>query len=1008
MDNEKTPPLDLSAIRKRLEGKSGKRYWRSLEEVADTPQFQAFLEDEFPGRSTLLSLDRRDFLKVMGASLALAGLAGCRRLPKEEIVPYVTQPEEIVPNVPLRYASALSIAGFGFGVLVESHEGRPTKIEGNPNHPASLGSSDQFAQAEILNFYDPDRSRMVRKNGDPSTYEAFLAELRPVLTKQLASGGAGLRVLSEAVSSPTMAGLMEKMRAKFPAMRWHQWEPAHRDAALEGARLAFGEDVDTIYHFDRANVILSLDADVFTAIGTNVRYARDLMKGRRVEGPASTMNRLYAVECTMTLTGATADHRIGLRAEEIEAFARALASRLGVAGATGATPASVPAPWFDALTRDLMDNAGSAVVVAGHEQPAVIHALAHAMNASLGAVGTTVKYIEPIHAKPVNMTESLRDLTGAMGAGRVDTLIILGGNPVFSAPSDVPFAKGLASVKHTAHIAQYDNETSAMTTWHVNEAHPLEAWGDVRAYDGTASIVQPLSEPLFGGKSQIEVVAALLDTPDSGYNLVRAQWKAKVGTTGTGSDQAFEKWWRRALYDGVIPSTSAAKKAPTLVAGVPAVVARSAGSGGIEVVLRPDPGIFDGRFANNGWLQELPKPFSKLTWENAAYMSVSTAEKLGLTQEDYVEISHQERSVKAPVWLVPGLPDDSITLHLGFGRTRGGQVSDLSDGFDANALRTSASPWEVSGAKAVKAPGRARLATTQHHHAMEGRDIVRVGTLAGLASNPTLAPAPEGESSEEMTLYHDRPFDFKTGNQWGMSIDLGACTGCNACVVACQAENNIPVVGKEQVMRGRIMQWIRIDGYYGSNLDDAEVHFQPLTCMQCESAPCEPVCPVGATVHSHEGLNQMVYNRCVGTRYCSNNCPYKVRRFNFLNYTDNMEQFKQQERIPLLRMLNNPNVTVRGRGVMEKCTYCVQRINAARITAKKEGRDIKDGEIVTACQQACPTQAIVFGNINDPESAVVKRKANPRNYLLLEELNTRPRTTYLAKVKNPNPGIGAN
>ena len=998
MDTENTPRLDLAAIRKRLEGKSGKRYWRSLEEVADTPDFQAFLEDEFPGRSTLLSLDRRDFLKVMGASMALAGLAGCRRLPKEKIVPYVRMPEEIVLGKPLTYASTMQLGGFGIGILVESHEGRPTKIEGNPSHPASLGSTDIFTQAEILNFYDPDRARMAQLDGQPSTYTTFLKEMRAALAKQLPSGGAGLRLLTEYVTSPTLADEIQKLLAKFPQARWHQYESIHQDSALEGGRMAFGEDVATVYHFDKARVVASFDADIFSGIGTGVRHARDFMSNRRVEGADAVMSRLYAVECTMTLTGATADHRVPLRGGDVEGALRTLAGLLGV-GPSVAAPQSMPTGWLDALAKDLAANLGAAVVVPGETQSLAVHALAHAINAAIGAVGETVEHLAPVHAQPMNASESLRDLVAAMDAGRVDTLLVLGGNPAYTAPADVPFAKAVAGVKHSAHVSLSTNETSAVLSWHVPEAHFLEAWGDARAFDGTASLVQPLIEPLFDGKSHLEVLSALTGVPVSGYELVRKRWMSALGG---------EKGWRHALHEGVVPNSRSAAKAVTLRPEASSPPAARPAAGGMEIVLRADPSLYDGRFANNGWLQELPKPFSKITWENAAYMSLRTAEKLGVTKEDYVEISHGGRKVKAPVWPAPGHPDDSITLHLGYGRTVAGQVGTQKDGFDVTPLRTSAAPWGFSGAKVEKVDGRARLATTQHHHAMEGRDILRVGNIADMGTNPSLGPVTDVEPFGDATLYEEPRFDYSKGDQWAMTIDLALCTGCNACVVACQAENNIPVVGKEQVMRGRIMQWIRIDGYYDNELENPEVHFQPLTCMHCEQAPCEPVCPVGATVHSAEGLNQMVYNRCVGTRYCSNNCPYKVRRFNFLNFTDNQLQFKQEERIPLLRMLNNPNVTVRGRGVMEKCTYCVQHINASRIEAKKALRDIEDGEIVTACQQACPTRAIVFGNQNNKASRVSKSQANPRNYVLLDELNTRPRTSYLAKVKNPNPEIGAN
>jgi molybdopterin-containing oxidoreductase family iron-sulfur binding subunit len=1009
MNKAPTAPLDLTALRARLAATRGQQYWRSLAELADTEEFRELLQREFPRHASvwLDPISRRGFLQLMGASLALAGLSACTRQPEEKIVPYVRAPEGLIPGRPQFYATAVLLGGVATGVLVESHMGRPTKIEGNPQHPASLGATDVFTQAAVLTLYDPDRAQVVTSAGRISTWDAFLATMSTALEAQRLSQGAGLRILTETVTSPTLAHQLQTLLSQFPAAWWYQYEPTGRDTVLAGARLAFGEDVDAHYRFDKAEVILSLEADFLFSLPGSVRYARDFTEKRRVQDGHTEMNRLYVVENTPSLTGAMADHRLPLRASEIEHFARTLAAALGVSGVRslefGVSPAANPQPpvpekWIAALVRDLQQHRSASLVIAGDQQSPVVHALAHAMNHALGNIGNTVIYTAPVQAKPVEQSESLRVLVQDMEAGKVEMLVILGSNPVFTAPVDLRFAEHLAKVPLRIHCSLYEDETTALCHWHIPETHSLESWGDARAYDGTVTIIQPLIAPLYSSKSFHEVLAVLSGQPSaSSYDIVHEYWKSQNLATD------FEKFWRQALHDGLVAGRTYPSKEVSLRVDwmTPDSGLRTPDSfqpptpnpQSLEIIFRPDPTIWDGRFANNGWLQELPKPLTKLTWDNAALVSPATAERLGLINEEVVELHYLERVVRAPVWIMPGHADNAVTVHLGYGRTHAGRVG-TGTGFNAYALRTTDAPWFGSGLEIRKTGERYLLACTQHHHSMEGRNLVRVGTIEEYQAHPHFVHEMGHDPAPDVTLY---PLYEYKGYAWGMAIDLNACIGCNACVLACQAENNIPIVGKTQVAIGRDMHWIRIDRYYRGDLDNPETYHQPVVCMHCENAPCEVVCPVGATVHSNEGLNEMVYNRCVGTRYCSNNCPYKVRRFNFLPYADYTT--------PSLKLLRNPNVTVRTRGVMEKCTYCVQRINAARITAEKEDRKIRDGEIVTACQAACPAQAIVFGDINDPDSHVARLKAEPLNYGLLTELNTRPRTTYQARLRNPNPEI---
>src|SRR5713226_8943253 len=1028
--------MDLAAIRAKLQSKTGKQYWRTIEELAGDPEFEELLHREFPRQAPSEwddSVDRRDFLKLMAASLAFAGLSGCGRTPEQYVVPYVKQPDGLTLGKPQFYATAMPFGADAIGLLVESHEGRPTKIEGNPDHPSSLGATNVFAQASILNLYDPDRAQTVTKFGEIQTWSSFVESAQAIAAEMKGASGAGFRVLTGIVTSPSLAAQVQSLLTMFPQAKWHQWEPAVGDGTREGAKLAFSSYLNTVYRPEKAAVILSLDSDFLGSGPGHIRYASEFSRGRKLDQYAivdrvgSEMSRLYVVEPTPSVTGATADHRLPLGASEVELFARALAAKLGLGGSALFPPSTEK--WLDAVAKDLQKNKRTSLVVAGEQQPAEVHALAHAINASLGNVGTTLYYTGPVEAQPVNHLESLRELCIDIDAGKVDTLLILGVNPVYTAPHDFDFASKLRfdekrkskKVRTVIHVSSHFDETSELCDWHVAESHYLETWGDARAFDGTLSVIQPLIAPLYLSHSASEVLAAFGDKPGvSDYEVVRDRLKAANPSAD------FEKFWRKTLNDGLLagsafPPVNASLKFSA--ASLPA--AKTAPADEIEFIFRPDPCVYDGRFANNGWLQELPKPVTKLTWDNAALVSPKTAEKLelahnvawrggehGKVYSNVIDISLSNSKVTAAAWRLPGQADGVVVLPLGYGRKKAGYTG-TNKGFNAYAVRTSDALWTASAPiSSIKKTGDDYpLACTQYHFNMEGRQILATGTLEEYRKNPNFANEHAELPPKELSLYKgeaEYPYDR---DKWAMTIDLNKCNGCNACVVACQSENNIAVVGKEQVMRGREMHWIRIDRYYkaasktndpssyNESLDNPETFFQPVPCQQCENAPCEQVCPVGATVHSAEGLNDMVYNRCIGTRYCSNNCPYKVRRFNFLRFQD--------WETPSLKLLRNPEVTVRSRGVMEKCTYCVQRINTGRIEAEKQNRAVGDGEIVTACEAACPAEAIVFGDANDPNSHVSRLRAQKRNYSILSELNARPRTTYLAAVRNPNPELSS-
>jgi molybdopterin-containing oxidoreductase family iron-sulfur binding subunit len=936
-------------------------------------------------------MDRREFVKLMGAALALAA-GGCAHPPLDRIVPYVDGQDEADYGEPLYFATALTQGGYAQGVLVRSDRGRPTKIEGNPRHPASLGASSPIEQGRILELWDPGRSHAVLHDGEIASWDELMTMLILRLARLAPAGGAGLRLLTRSSSSLTEAALIDAALARYPQARAHRYEPINHDNVHEGARFAFGRRLEPVYHFERALTVLSLEADFLGCMPGKVRYARDYSQLRRPDDTRSPMSRLYAVECMPSLTGAAADYRMALPSSRIGALAAELAARLASGGKASSA-------WLESAATDLQSHRGRSLVLAGEGQPAQVHALAHRMNGMLGNIGRTVDFIEPPVTARELAGESLAGLVADMQAGRVDTLLILGGNPVYDAPADLDFAHALERVPAAIHFGLLADETAARCAWHVPAAHELEAWGDAKAFDGTLTIQQPLIAPLYGGKSAIELLGLLTGQLGfTSHDVVRATWLARFGKEG------FEDRWREALRRGVVADTAAPIESVTLLqsAGADAcqdfATASSAATGepaqeSLEIVFRPDPFLWDGRYAQVAWLQELPRPLTQLTWDNAALMSPRLAARLGLHNEEIVELQLHGRAAEAPVWIVPGHADEAVTLTLGWGRTAAGGVGS-GRGASAYALRSANAPWFARGLQIAKTERRRPLASVHGHHRMQGRDIVRGSSLEAYRVKPDFAKK-EADVKPPPTLYPDFPYP---GHAWGMSIDLTSCIGCSACTIACQAENNIPTVGKEQVLMGREMHWIRIDRYDEGPLASPRTAFQPVPCMQCEHAPCETVCPVEASIHDTEGINVQVYNRCVGTRFCENNCPYKVRRFNFLRYAPET---------PSLDAMRNPDVTVRMRGVMEKCNYCLQRIVRARIVSDRENRNLHDGEVVTACQAACPTQAIVFGDLNDPRSQVRIAKSSPRDYALLGDLDTRPRTTYLARIVNTREGRSA-
>ncbi len=1000
-------------------------YWRSLDELADTPEFRRFVESEFPSMASWMSKSpsRRQFLKLMGASMALAGLTGCR-WPQEKLVPAASQPVGRVPGKTVQYATAMELGGYAQGLLVTCYEGRPIKIEGNPLHPINRGAADAIAQASILEFYDPDRSRQVvqtdfeelrrrvirqtKDTGTPRQWSDFEAFAKPHFAGLRAKEGAGLYILSEATSSPSMMDMRGLLMAAFPQAQWFEYEPISRDNERAGTAMAFGRPYRPHYALDKADVIVSFDDDLLGTHPAALKHARDFVAGRQVDRQGNRldgggkMNRLYVVESGYSITGAMADHRCALRAGDVSRFAPGLLLPDSLSKGLNES-------LRELLTKDVSGHKGRCVFAAGPHQPAAVHAFVHALNATMDAIGRTITFTDELDGSRPSHTDALAQLTADVRGGKVGTLLILGGNPVFDAPADLDFFGHLAAVKNSVHLSLYNNETSRACTWHLPRAHHLESWGDARAYDGTISIIQPTIEPLYEGRTPIELLAFICeDKMTKGHDIVRRTF-GELFDYGVNRGEL----WRQSLHDGVVAETALPAVQPPFnpergqeIIGTFGAAAKATGPGGdFDLLFSQSPTLYDGRFANNGWLQELPDPLTKLTWDNAAFVSPATARELGVRSGDVLELTAKDRSIEIAAFVQPGQAEQTIVLPLGYGRVAAGRVGD-GVGVNTYALRTSGAMDVLTSVKVEKTGRRYKLATTQDHQAIDskvGREATaeRLGELVREADVEHYRTHPDFAKH----VVHHPPLrslwkepvrqpgvTAPPAHRWAMAIDLSACIGCGACAVACQAENNIPVVGKDEVERGREMAWLRIDRYYRGKPEDPQVAFQPLTCHHCENAPCEQVCPVAATVHSAEGLNDMVYNRCIGTRYCSNNCPYKVRRFNWFN---NHKDVSEVEKLAF-----NPEVTVRSRGVMEKCTYCVQRIMAVKIAAKNERRPIVDGEIVPACAQTCPTRAIVFGDLNDPNSRVAKLHAADRAYAVLAELNVKPRTVYLARLRN--------
>ncbi len=984
--SENSDSLNLTSIRAKLDRAKGAGYWRSLDELTSLEGFKEFLHREFPRQASEWIDDegRRNFLKIMGASLALAGLSACTKQPTEYIMPYVEAPEQAIPGKPLFYATAVPVKGVANPVLVETHEFRPTKVEGNPDHPASQGSTDVPTQASILGLYDPDRLQTINYIGEVRSYASFLVSLINILARQRQKNGAGIRILTETVTSPTLYSQIQEVLKQYPGAKWYQWEPTGHGRRM-GAQMAFSQFLNPIYKFDQADVVLSVDGNFLGNGPGGVRYARDFVSKRIVRNGSKIQSRYYAVETTPTSTGCKADHRQAIKPSEMTGFLRSLIASLTGGAASGPLAGS---KFYSALVGDLQAAKGKSIVIAGEDQSPEVHALVHYINQVLGNNGTTVVFTQSIESKPVDQWAELNALVSDLHSGQVDLLMIFGGNPVYNAPPELNLRGAIQMAKMRVRLAENEDETSEVCQWLIPQAHIFEHWSDAPAYDGTITICQPLIAPLYGGKSAHDLLAAFTETPEkSSYESVREYWRGKH----TGND--YETWWRHSVHDGYIKDSALPLVNATAKLIAASATPAAAGSG-YEISFHSDPYILDGRYANNAWLQEMPRPVTRLTWDNAVVVSPKTAEALDVTDEDQVAIDYNGHTVWGSVWRLPGQPDGSIALSLGYGRTRSGRAGNGA-GFDVYPLRPVSNLYFATGVSVRKLGKKFRLAAVQHHFAMEGRRPVHAGTLDEYKADPHFSQKQSEIPPKELTIF---PETFRyEGYAWGMAVDLTACVGCNTCVVACQAENNIAVVGKEQVLNTREMHWIRIDRYYKGEPDEPDMYFQPVACMQCENAPCEVVCPVAATETDAEGLNNMVYNRCVGTRYCSNNCPYKVRRFNFLLFSD-----WETESLKLQR---NPDVTVRSRGVMEKCSYCVQRINYAKITAEKQDRKVYDGEIVPACAAACPSQAIMFGDLNDPKSRISEWKRHSLNYSLLGELNTRPRTTYLTEIRNPNPSV---
>jgi MoCo/4Fe-4S cofactor protein with predicted Tat translocation signal len=993
--------------------------WRSLDELASEPDFTEKLEREFPQGASEWhggELSRRNFLQLMGGSMALAGigLTGCRR-PEAYLVPFTKSAEWTIPGKFLYYATSMPRRNGAMPLIATTSDGRPTKLEGNPLHPISNGGTDTFAQASVLDLYDPNRSKAIKSAGAKSDAAALGAKLDEIAAAAAANGGAGLAFVAERNTSPTRDRLLAQLRQKYPNLLWAEYEPLGANETAAAVAASFGANTVIIPDFSRADKVLAVDSDFLNVSFSGLDQVRGFMARRRISEPGQPMNRLYVAETHYSSTGGMADHRVRVKPSEIGAFLRALGQQVAtltgdanltsVVAAFPEVPLSADPQWIAECAKDIAASPGKSVIIVGDQQPAALQALGLAINNALGAPGQTLRGMRAESAPSATIAE----LAAAMQAGRVQNLFILGGNPVYNAPADLRFGELLSGVPVSVRLGLYEDETSAASTWHVPQAHYLESWGDTRSADGTICAVQPMILPLWDGVNELEILNRLAGNEQPiGPQLVRETFAQIAG----GGD--LEAKWTEFLRIGFLPDTAWPDAPLSFNAGGAAALAASyrPETGGLDIAFIPSSTLDDGRYANNGWLQETPDFATKITWDNAALLSPATAKELGVATGDVVQLSAGDRTIEAPALIAPGHAEGAVSIALGYGRVNITAVSDKV-GCNAYPLRTTRGMAHVSNASLKRTGTKHKFAETQTHQSMEGRDLVREGTAERYAKEPTFAQTMgmDGHIPPNISLFTHPP--LTSPEQWGMTVDLSTCTGCNACVVACQAENNVPIVGKDQVSRGRNMAWIRMDRYFAGDENDPEMLSQAIMCQHCENAPCETVCPVNATVHSEDGLNLMAYNRCIGTRYCANNCPWKVRRFNFFDY--NQRPLDQLYLGPLakkgmadsLQMSKNPNVTVRMRGVMEKCTYCIQRIEEARITQTvRAGASDKSlvpfPEVKSACQQACPSESIVFGNIKDPNSRVAKLKTEPRNYEMLKYLNVTPRTTYLARIKNPN------
>ena len=992
-------------------------YWKSLKDISSEEDYNRFLKQSDHNEDNGLS--RRNFLSLIAASVALAGLEGCKK-PVQKIIPYVEAEIGTIPGIPKYYASTIPWKNNALGVVIENHDERPVKVEGNEKHPSTLGKSNAFSQASTIEMYDPDRARGVKYNGEKVDWSEYLK-----FAKDINKGdGKGLAVLMQESSSPTIKSIQNDFKTKFPSASWVSYESVNNENLYKGIEKAFSKKLQPIYRLENAQIIVSLGSDFLGVDDNNIYNTRKFAQNRDIVDENSTMNRLYVAESSITSTGSSADHRLNIPQHEMESILAELSyelKKLGLSVDANKVKSSNNL-WIKAAAEDLMSNRGDSIILGGSQLSPEFHQLIALLNNQLNA---PVDYY-PLSLSQVSSLADFKSLCDDIKNNKIKNLIILGANPVYDSPADFNFGDLLKNVPNSVHLTNILDETSKLCSWNIAMTHYFECWGDAMSYDGFVSIVQPQIMPLFDSKSAIQVLTPLVYSKElSSYDTVKNVWKSDIVKSGN-----FEREWEKVLHDGLYKNTIIKKEqvrpsSKTSTAQLNNSIKLDDNK--FEIVFNASSSVYDGRFANNGWLQEIPKPVTSLTWDNAALISIKVAKKLNIKNGQMIEIKIDNKSIKLPAWITPGQNQKSISLELGYGREFEGRLGN-GVGFNVYPLRMSSNPSYSLNASISVLDETYPLASTQDHHGLEEDQYAAPG-FDKLSNNEVQSRIPELVKQSTLDYYKDNPdwvqkkveehkpdkkrswadhsmynpepeYDYSKGPQWGMSIDLTSCTSCNACSIACQSENNIPVVGKQQVMNGREMHWIRIDNYFAGDPDNPEMSTQSVACVHCELAPCETVCPVAATTHSSDGVNQMTYNRCLGTRYCANNCPYKVRKFNFYNYTRDLPE--------VVQMAMNPDVSIRFRGVMEKCTYCYQRVSAARISAENENRDIQDGDFQVACQQSCPADAIKFGDINDPNSAVSKAKRRNRDYALLAHLGTAPRTTYLAKIRNQNPKLSSN